>query len=475
MNDLFDEDRRFHDSYAALLSFMNRKLKVGLWSVSLLYLVGVVALQSSPAVCAESEVEKMAFLDNGIIKVGASLDRGGSIGFLCDVKKSGSVVNIHDLGRWIGQSYYSGPKPFGTVHPGWKGWPWNPVSAGDVYGYPSKIAVLNNDGKTLYVKSIPMQWALRNVPGDCQFETWITLEGRTVHVRNRLTNDREDRTQYPAMDQELPAVYTIGTLHRLMTYVGDAPFSNGSLTEIPKLSSQDDKPQWTTFFATEHWAALVDDDDWGLGVIHPSVVRFLGGFYGRAHDGGPHDDPTGYLAPVRQEVLDHNIVYEYRYSLVLDTLTNIRKEAYNQRPKSSLPNYHFLTDRQYWWLLNADDAGHPIKGCLRVKVEKDDPQMFGPEGAWEAKKAPVVFIRAAFHTKNNVAEIYWETADKPGFAPNQKVRFIIQPDGKFHTYAVDLSSCPLYRETIRRFRFDPVERGESGEFVDVESMSVEKD
>jgi hypothetical protein len=54
--------------------------------------------------------------------------------------------------------------------------------------------------------------------------------------------------------------------------------------------------------------------------------------------GGPNDDPTGYLAPVRQEVLDHNIVYEYRYPLVLDSLTNIRQEAYKQRPKSALPD-----------------------------------------------------------------------------------------------------------------------------------------
>ena len=59
----------------------------------------------------------MVYLDNGIIKIGADLDRGGAIGFLADVTKDGSVVNVHDLGRWIGQSYYSGPKASGTAHP----------------------------------------------------------------------------------------------------------------------------------------------------------------------------------------------------------------------------------------------------------------------------------------------------------------------------------------------------------------------
>ena len=119
----------------------------------------------------ERDSEKMAYMDNGIIKIGVDLDRGGSIGFLTDVKKGGNVVNVHDLGRWIGQSYYSGPKPFGTPHRDWENWPWNPVSAGDVYGNPSKLIEKKNDGKTLYVKSVPMQWALKNVPGDCQLET----------------------------------------------------------------------------------------------------------------------------------------------------------------------------------------------------------------------------------------------------------------------------------------------------------------
>ena len=424
---------------------------------------------------ADRHSEKMAHLDNGVIKIGVSLDRGGSIGFLADVNKGVNVVNVHDLGRWIGQSFYSGPKPFGTPHRDWKDWPWNPVSAGDVFGNPAKVIETRNDGKTLYVRSVPMQWALEDVPGDCQFETWITLEGRTARVRYRLTNRRKDRTQYAAMDQELPAVYTIGKLHRLMTYTGSRPFTDGPLKEIPKIPPKGTKPQWTTFFATECWAALVDDDDWGLGVIHPGVVRFVGGFSGKPNTGGATDDPTGYVAPVRQEVLDHDVVYDYRYTLVLDSLANIRNEARTQRPKSSLPDYRFKSDRQHWWFHNAKDTGYPVKGSLRMKVEKDDPQMYGPEGWWRAEDAPRIHIRAAYRTKNRTAELFWETAGEPGFPADQSVRFAVEPDGNLRTYEVDLSASPGYRGAIRRLRFDPVESGGVGESVDVEFVSVKKE
>jgi hypothetical protein len=427
------------------------------------------------AASAEQRAQRMAYLDDGIIRIGANLDRGGAIGFLADMKQGGNVVNVHDLGRWIGQSYYSGPTPFGTPHPGWKNWPWNPVSAGDVYGNPSKLLEIKNDGKTLYVKSVPMQWALNNVPGECQFETWIALEGRTVVVRNRLTNQREDRTQYPPKNQELPFVYTIGKLHRLLTYTGNSPFRDGPLQEIPNVITKDGRPHWTAFAATEHWAALVNDDGWGLGVIHPDVVRFLGGFSGKPNSGGPDDNPTGYIAPVRQEILDHNIIYDFRYTLVLDNLANIRKEACKQRPKSALPDYRFASDRQHWWFLNAKDTGYPIEGHLRVEVEKSDPQMYGPEGYWDAKDAPILYIRAAYRTKNKIAEVFWETTDRPGFPPEQSVRFAVEPDGDLRTYEVNLSQSPSYRGQIRRLRFDPVEGGEVGDFVDVESISFTRE
>lgn len=414
----------------------------------------------------------MSFLENDLIKVGANLDYGGSIGFLADQRRGENVVNTHDPGRWIGQSYYAGPIPFGTAHPAWKNWPWNPVSAGDVYGNASQLLEAGNDGKTLYIKSIPLQWALKNTPGDCVFETWIVLDGRCVHVRNRLTNQRPDRKQYPAMDQETPAVYTIGKLHRLMTYKGDQPLSEAPIQEIPRKAAIDGRPQWTSFDATEHWAALVDDDDWGLGIIQLNAQRFLGGFYGDRTSGGSLDDPTGYMSPVCQEILDHNIIYEYRYTLVLDSLANIRREAIRQAPTKKVPDYRFTKDRQHWTYVNVEDTGYPIQQGLRLKLEWNDPNLLGPETTWNAKDASAIYVRAAYKTTSTRAEIFWETTEQPGFSAEQSASFEVVPDGQLRTYKLNLAAHPSYRGTIRRLRFDPVESGQSGETVTVEAITA---
>ncbi|HKI20714.1 MAG TPA: hypothetical protein VKA15_22680, partial [Isosphaeraceae bacterium] len=150
-----------------------------------------MGIVNSPA-----RAERMSFLDNGSIRIGVNLDIGGTITFLARSQGGENLINSRDLGRQIQQSYYSGPSPFGKAHPGWKNWSWNPIGSGDVYGHPARVVEHKNDGTKLYAKTIPMQWALNNVPGECTFETWITLEGHGARVRNQLVNHRSDHTQY---------------------------------------------------------------------------------------------------------------------------------------------------------------------------------------------------------------------------------------------------------------------------------------
>jgi hypothetical protein len=439
--------------------------------------VGVLLLGF--AVPAEPAV---SYLTNGSIRIGVDLDKGGAITYLADVRRNTNVVNSYDLGREIQQSYYSGPQPFDphhNVNRTYKGWPWNPVQSGDVYGHRGRVLQSHNDGKEIYVKSRPMQWALNNVPGEAIFETWIHLDGIAARVRCRLTNMRTDTTQqFSAWRQESPAVYTVGTLYRLFTYEGSDPFTGDGITELPRVG-----PPWQYWRATENWSALVDASNWGLGVYHPGCGLFAGGFYGKPGTSFTWSVATGYTSPQNTDVLDHDIVYEYQYDLILGSLKDIRRWIYNQLPDPR-PDYRFLVDRQHWLCPNGD-AGLPSNGYLRVNLAGDDPTIYGPPCAWRAEDVPRLYITAAYHVPNPapgamVGQLFW-ACDTQGdvslgaFSEPQSIRFDVLPDGQFHTYELDLWSCPAYQDLIVNLRFDPVIRGSDGDWMDLMAISYRPD
>lgn len=115
-----------------------------------------------------------------------------------------------------------------------------------------------------------------------------------------------------------------------MTYTGAAPFSNASIVELPTTPHVPWHPG--KFSATEHWAALVNDDHFGVGIVNPGTATFLGGFAGTPGPGGPTDGSTGYLAPIADLSLRANSTYSYTFHLVLGDIDTIRSYAYQVRP-----------------------------------------------------------------------------------------------------------------------------------------------
>ena len=442
----------------------------------------VAGLPSTPSVAPRtasrrtsiSVAPRMSSLDNGVIKVGVDLNMGGVITYMSRSSDTHNVINLHDYGREIQQSYYAGPTPFGHSSPDWPNWPWNPIGAGDAYGTPSTVVASANDGKTLYVRAIGMQWALNDVPCECFFETWIALDGHAANVRYRLTNHRSDLTAYDAYGQELPAVYTIGKLWHLITYDGPAPFTGDAVREVPFTSA----PPWENFQPTESWMAWVNDAGFGLGVLNTGVSTFLAGFAGTPNVGGPDDDPTGYIAPVRGEVLDHNIAHTYEVSLVLGTVSEIREYAVAHRRGETRPDLEFpdriQEDRQSLAYFNARDAGLPFRGPLRLELDRPDPQIYLPAGRWDAAGMPTLYIEAAFHSPDTSAAIFWAGPGED-FSEARVLSFPVVGDGKFRTYAVDLSSHPAYRGVINRLRFDPGDGGVAGAYVEIGRISFRPD
>jgi hypothetical protein len=408
--------------------------------------IGAVALTLvlAPAGSGRTTLAGTTFLDNGKIRVGVDLDDGGKIAFLAPASGARSEANLVFQSE---QSYYRGEPGQPPL------WHANADYATVLQG--------SNDGGRIYTKSVP-QPACR-----CTLEQWVTIGGSAVHVHNVLTAFLSDVKQYTASWQELPALYTLGSAHRLVTYDRNAPYTHGDLTEYTRA---DGGVIFSTpgpaFDATEHWAALVDDDDFGVGLFEPQRTLFAG------IAGLPDAQPwqiNGYLTASAAEILDANVTYAYDYTLVLGTVGAIRSYAYAHRPDSR-PDYRFTTDRQSWWYRNATDRGFPISDSLRVSVDQDDPQLVGPDSWWRARSVPRIYVRGRWRTSQNMAGVFWRI---PGLQESGQRRrvFRVGNDGLFHTYRVDLYRTPTYRGPITGLRLDPVFGAESGGLVDITCIS----
>jgi hypothetical protein len=432
------------------------------------------ASESSQTQILPSRPEDMDYLDNGIVRIGVNKGAGGVITSLMDIKQGENLVNNFDLGRQIQMSFYSGPIPYSQngkqPHPTWIKAGWNPVQAGDTYGNWSKTLEFKNDGKDMYIKSIPMQWALNGELCDCTFESWIALENNTVKIRQKITNNRADKTFYGAYFQELPAIFTNSNFYKLYSYSGTKPFLN----EAPQYIAMQDN-SWQ-FPATENWAALLNDNNWGLGIWKPDSYRFAGGSFGKAKSGGERAYATGYIAPVENEILDYNASYEFSYTLIVGSLTDIRSYVYQQTDaKKRLPNYVFDKDRQHFYYTDkTQDGGYPINGEVQIKLDQNLTELYAPWGSWQAANVPKLYIKAAYNTDATTGRLYWmKNPTESEFLVSRSITFPIIADGQYHTYEIDVSKHIEWNGTISRLMFAPIDRnaGKTGHWIKVKSIS----
>lgn len=403
----------------------------------------------------------MTYLDNGQVRIGMDLSLGGAVTFMSSKAHPANIINSADLGRQIQMSHYSGPWPFvaGDKQPSkaWAGLGWNPIQTGDCYMNPSKVIEHRNTGKQIYIKCIPMQWPHDNVPGDCTFETWTRLDGALIHMRFRCTNSRADTNVYRPCPQELPAVYTISKLSRLMSYTGERPFTLAPLTHV---TNDWRKPwPWTRFLASERWAALVDEGNWGLGVFKNDGGEFHGGTHGDDRSDDPKHGSTAYVAPIHTENFDHNIVYEHSTVFMVGDLAEIRQRL-NKLATKEPPVWNFKRDRQHWTLRSGTDRGFPLRGEWRLATPAEAIRIESPIHAWRAEQAGSLEIRAAWSGTAQDLRCSWKRMDSDNYDPGKWLSLRLLPGGKFRTYRIDLSESSEYRGLITGLALEVAGPGE---------------
>ncbi|MBQ7830147.1 MAG: hypothetical protein IJ345_07735 [Clostridia bacterium] len=395
--------------------------------------------------------ENVVYIENEYIKLGANVALGGAITYLAEHGHK-NIINSWDWGRQVQLSFYSGPAPFhpeGTeMGEHWTHTPWNPIQTGDCFFNRSKVLEYKIEGNTMYVKCIPMQWALNNVPGECTFELWYTLDHKTVNVTARLNNNRSDETQYPARGQELPAVYTNGEFYKIVSYIGDRPGTDGELTEIVGRTTE---RRWPSEFVLypESWVALVDDNNYGLGVYNPHTCGAITGFAGNVSDmgwGGAKDGQTSVISMTTKVILDHNIVYTFNYSLIVGEVDEIRKTALALDSRAEHRKFSFTEDRQNFYYKGTKDKGYGNQNCLDFDFEPKtalcSPHVFVPAG-----KCKRILLDAEIDGEvvegNVVFSCYVDPtrqSDKRAFRTAQRLPFKLDGNCGRKIYEIDISA-----------------------------------
>ncbi len=386
---------------------------------------------------AGTPINGLETIENGIIKVGVDGRYGGAITYLAPVGGT-NMVNNYDLGRQFQIALYGGPNDYSkNGHQAWAGLGWNPVQAGDTYGNKSEVIAFDKQPNQLYVKTIGKQFALNNVAGEATIEHWVRLSGNVVKVHAKISLNRADKRQFDARTQEFPCLYVNGAYNNIYTYQGNNPYSNGGMTKLtPPIEMEYLRP------VTEPWMAATNNQGFGVGLYAPNNYQWTKAFFGDDLRGGEFASSAAYVANTRFEVLDHNIVHEWDYELVVGNINDIRNYVYSQPRLSPTIGYRFDNSRKGWYYTKATDTGWPIQNQLQVMVDNTrEASIHSPAGFWRGRDNKTLYVRAAFQGQSDRYRLHWRQLNDKEFygQADRYLDFPIINDGQYRTYAIDLS------------------------------------
>lgn len=470
-----------------MLYFLTKRLTALCLASTLLAGPVVLSLEASPFnpkkspatptvnVGPQAPITGLETIENGVIKVGVDGRYGGAITYLSTVGGI-NMINNYDLGRQIQLALYGGPNDYSSSgHPAWAGLGWNPIQAGDTYGNVSEIVSFDKQPNRLYVKTIGKQFGLNNVPGEATFEHWISLSGNVAKVHVRVALNRSDKNQYQARTQEFPCLYMNGTYNNVYTYQGNNPYSNGSMTKLtPPMEMEYLRP------VTEPWMAATNNQGFGVGLFVPYNYQWTKAFFGSDLGGGEFSSSSAYIANTRFEILDHNIVHEWDYELVVGNINEIRSYVYSQPRLSPTINYRFDNSRKGWYYTKATDTGWPIQNQLQVMVNNNREALIqSPAGFWHGRDNKTLYVRAAFQGQSDRYRLHWRQLNDKEFQgyEDRYLDFPIIGDGQYHTYAIDLSQKGSWiNQDIIQIALRPRWDGpEVNGWVKIESISTSPD
>ncbi len=285
---------------------------------------------------AETGAGENGILDNGTLRLESAFANGCSFTHFSGPDGE-NLINIHDQGRLIQQSYYAGQNLDRTAEgqsPAWSPWPWNPIQGGDASGNASEVLDVGaaEFGGGVFTRTVPLLWDMTTgEKAQCYMDQWNEFEpgmSNVLRVTCRLIVDRDEGDIWGAArnrHQELPAVYFIRNLSKVVSYTNSVPWTSGTVSELSYVPG----PPWHRTDPTEQWMGMVDPaTDIGVGLYSPIETVYWS--YGAAGNppGGPTSGPTMHISPVGAAKMDYNHILIYRYWLIYGDLDEIRSKVY---------------------------------------------------------------------------------------------------------------------------------------------------
>jgi hypothetical protein len=259
-------------------------------------------------------------LDNGTASIGVDRAMGGSITWLSWRGHPKNVVNIHDPGRLIQQSYYAGQSVDRTTdgqHERWSPWAWNPIQAGGV-GSWARVTKLEQKPGEMFCETIPKLWDMPNEEAAAVMRQWTAFEPGmpdVIVVRCEFESRREagDRwgTKPIPRKQELPACYFTRSFRTAKSYLGSGKWRD----ENPALG-----PPWSKVTPPQKVVACFNTEGQGVAIFSPSATDHWNyGPVGQRDSDDPRAGPCMHVAPLATLRLGPQCRLRYRYWLVVGT------------------------------------------------------------------------------------------------------------------------------------------------------------
>ena len=287
-----------------------------------------ITLENVDGVTGEVEVDKVGisdrtydktqelYIEDGYLKMGTSLSVGGAIrhieklnagvveyidekGYVCidsgvdkgavnTVTDSVNLVNIHDLGREIQQSYYSTVTEENGYAPTEEvlydaGLLYNPVQAGSAGDKESQIIDYTVSQNTLHIKVRPTEWFFDNILSDSYMENTYALDGKgTLRVTNRFVNFSQfkDMKNTSSCNQELPAIYIVHPLNYFYCETTEGTIFDSTLGPLPTTPTKtglNHEVEGTYHYTipksamSGDWYAFVNEKKFGVGIYMPNA------------------------------------------------------------------------------------------------------------------------------------------------------------------------------------------------------------